>query len=57
MTQRKYVRMSEQSHIQLRFWHALRLPTRMVNLLKQNTGIKGTSQLFRLPPFLRFYAQ
>lgn len=41
----------------LRFWHALRLPTRMANLLKRNTGIKGTSQLFRLPPFLRFYAQ
>ena len=41
----------------LRFWHALRLPTRMANLLKRNTGIKATSRLFRLPSFLRFYAQ
>ena len=41
----------------LRFWHALRLPARMANLCKRNTRIRSVGQLFRLPPFLRFYAQ
>ena len=41
----------------LRFWHALRLPSRMANLLKRNARQKSIIQLFRLPSFLRFYAQ
>ena len=41
----------------LRFWHALRLPSRMANLLKRNAQQKSIIQLFRLPSFLRFYAQ
>ena len=41
----------------LRFWHALRLPTRVANMFKRNTRVNSVRQLFRLPPFLRFYAQ
>ena len=41
----------------LRFWHVLRLPARMVNLFKRNTRNNSVRQLFRLPLFLRFYAQ
>ena len=41
----------------LRFWHALRLPSRMANLLKRNARQRSIIQLFRLPSFLRFYAQ
>ena len=41
----------------LRFWHALRLPARMANMFKRNTRINSVRQVFRLPSFLRFYAQ